>query len=60
MVLVGMFLSFLIGAVIGVIVMKATGGDRKKQVPFGPFLALGTVLAIFCGRGLLDAYLGAF
>ena len=58
-VLVGMFLSFLLGAIIGVIVMKATGGDRKKQVPFGPFLALGTILAIFCGRGILDAYLGA-
>lgn len=59
-VLVGMFLSFLIGAVVGIIVMKATGGDRKKQVPFGPFLAVGTVLALFGGRALLDAYLGAF
>lgn len=59
-VLVGMFLAFLIGAVVGVVVMKATGGDRKKQVPFGPFLALGTILALFVGRGLLDAYLGAF
>ncbi|MFP5352429.1 MAG: prepilin peptidase [Actinomycetota bacterium] len=59
-VLVGMFLSFLSGAIIGVIVMKVTGGDRKKQVPFGPFLALGTILAILWGRGLLDAYLGAF
>lgn len=59
-VLVGMFLSFLIGAIVGVIVMKATGGDRKKQVPFGPFLALGTILAIFAGRTILDAYLGAF
>ena len=59
-VVVGMFLSFLIGAVVGVIVMKATGGDRKKQVPFGPFLALGAILAIFVGRSLLDAYLGAF
>jgi prepilin signal peptidase PulO-like enzyme (type II secretory pathway) len=27
-------------------------------VPFGPFLALGTVIAVFVGRALLDAYLG--
>jgi leader peptidase (prepilin peptidase) / N-methyltransferase len=59
-VLVGMFLSFLIGAVAGVVVMVATGRGRKSQVPFGPFLALGTVLAIFAGRPLLDEYTSLF
>jgi leader peptidase (prepilin peptidase)/N-methyltransferase len=54
---VGMFLSFLTGAVIGLVVMAASGGTRKMQIPFGPFLALGTVLAIFAGDALLDAYL---
>lgn len=60
MVLVGMFLSFLLGGVLGGIVMLVTGGDRKMQVPFGPFLALGTVAAIFVGDPLLDLYLGSF
>ena len=59
-VLVGMFLSFLIGGVVGVALMAASGGDRKTQVPFGPFLALGTVLGVFAGRAILDAYLGTF
>jgi leader peptidase (prepilin peptidase) / N-methyltransferase len=59
-VLVGMFLSFLIGAVAGVGVMLATGRGRKSQVPFGPFLALGTVLGIFVGRPLLDEYTSLF
>lgn len=59
-VLVGMFLSFLIGAVAGVGVMLATGRGRKSQVPFGPFLALGTILAIFAGRPLLDEYTSLF
>ena len=54
----GMFLEFLIGALTGVAVMLVGGGDRKMQIPFGPFLALGTVLAIFVGDPLLDAYLG--
>jgi leader peptidase (prepilin peptidase) / N-methyltransferase len=53
----GMFLAFLTGALTGVAVMMRSGGGRKMQVPFGPFLALGTVLAIFVGDGLLDAYL---
>jgi leader peptidase (prepilin peptidase) / N-methyltransferase len=58
LVLVGMFLSFLLGTVIGLVGMKITGGNRKSPVPFGPSLALGTVVAIFAGRPLLDAYLG--
>lgn len=59
-VLVGMFLAFLIGGLSGVLVMLVTGGDRKMQVPFGPFLTLGTVLAIAVGRQLVDAYLGFY
>jgi leader peptidase (prepilin peptidase) / N-methyltransferase len=57
-VLVGMFLSFVLGGVIGLIVMMITGGGRKMQVPFGPFLALGTVVAVFLGHAILSAYLG--
>jgi leader peptidase (prepilin peptidase) / N-methyltransferase len=35
------------------------GSDaRKMKIPFGPFLALGGVVALFAGRYLLDAYLG--
>jgi leader peptidase (prepilin peptidase)/N-methyltransferase len=57
-VLVGMFLSFLIGGVVGIAVMVAGRGGRKTQIPFGPFLALGTTIAIFLGEGILDLYLG--
>lgn len=57
-VLVGMFLSFLVGGVLGVAVMALGKGGRKTQIPFGPFLALGTALGIFWGEGLLDLYLG--
>lgn len=59
-VLVGMFLSFLLGAIASVALIAIKGGGRKTQVPFGPFLALGTVIALFVGRSLVDAYLGAF
>jgi leader peptidase (prepilin peptidase) / N-methyltransferase len=31
---------------------------RKMRIPFGPFLALGGVVALFAGKTLLDAYLG--
>jgi leader peptidase (prepilin peptidase)/N-methyltransferase len=55
-----MFLSFLLGGLIGVVVLIATGGDRKYALPFGPFLAGGSVIAIVAGLPLLRAYLGAF
>ncbi|MEA2517554.1 MAG: leader peptidase (prepilin peptidase) / N-methyltransferase [Actinomycetota bacterium] len=55
--LVGMFLSFLLGGVIGIALLMR-GEGRKAQVPFGPFLAAGTVLAVLWGHSILDWYLG--
>ncbi len=57
---VGMFLAFLLGGIVGVGVMIATGGSRKSKIPFGPFLALGTAIAVFVGNDIVDAYLGTF
>lgn len=37
--------------------MAAQKKDRKSQIPFGPFLALGTLIAIFFGEDLLRLYL---
>jgi leader peptidase (prepilin peptidase) / N-methyltransferase len=55
--LVGMFLSFLVGAVFGIGAVLARRAGRKSMVPFGPFLAFGTVLTVLWGGGLLDWYL---
>ena len=33
---------------------------RKMKIPFAPFLALGSLAALFAGEVLLDAYLGLF
>src|SRR5919106_4698532 len=55
-VLVGMFLAFLIGSLVGVGGVVFTKRGRKAMVPFGPFLALGTVLAVFVGRSISDWY----
>lgn len=57
-VLLGMFMSFLTGAIVGGLVAVVTKGGRKMKIPFGPFLAAGTLIAIFAGRPILDAYLG--
>ena len=40
-----MFIAFLSGTVVGLVIMAREGARaRKKGVPFGPFLALGRVV----------------
>jgi leader peptidase (prepilin peptidase)/N-methyltransferase len=55
-VVVGMFLSFLSGGIIGVLLIAFTQAGRKTQIPFGPYLALGTTIAVFVGEKLSDLY----
>ena len=51
---VGLFWGFLIGAVVGVIAMSVGKAGRKTALPFGPFLAVGTVTAVFAGQWFVD------
>jgi leader peptidase (prepilin peptidase)/N-methyltransferase len=51
---IGLFLGFLIGAIVGVAAMAVGSAGRKTALPFGPFLAAGTVLAIFIGPQIVD------
>jgi leader peptidase (prepilin peptidase)/N-methyltransferase len=57
-VLLGLFTGFLLGAVVGVGVMATVGvkEGRKRAVPFGPFLAAGTMLVILFGQPFIDWY----
>jgi leader peptidase (prepilin peptidase)/N-methyltransferase len=49
------------GAVVGLTLMAVRGsGTRKLAVPFGPFLALGGVVALLAGQQIIDWYLGTF
>ena len=50
----GLFFGFVAGAIVGVAMMAVDRGGRKTAVPFGPFMALGTVLAIFYGQHFVD------
>jgi len=52
----GLFLAFLSASVIGVALMAAGRKGRRDVIPFGPFLALGAVLAILAGDPLLRWY----
>jgi leader peptidase (prepilin peptidase)/N-methyltransferase len=54
---VAMFLGMLAALVPGVVLLVRHGqAARKMGVPFGPFLALGSVVALFAGPWILHAY----
>ncbi len=59
-ILTALFLAFLIGAIIGVGLVLAKKKGMKSEVPFGPFLVLGTFLALFWGPLIIEWYWNLF
>ena len=55
---IAFFLAFLIGGVTGLVLMLAKRKGRKDAVPFGPFLSLGALLAVFWGENIASWYCG--
>lgn len=60
LVLVTLVLASFSGAFIGVGMIAARRGNMKLALPFGTFLAAGTVAAMFVGEPLLAWYAGFF
>lgn len=55
--LLSFFFATFFGAIFGIIGMLLGILKRKQQIPFGPFIALGTVIAYFYGEQLAGMYL---
>ena len=56
--LVGFLAGFLAGGVVGAALVLAGRAGRRTRVPFGPFLALGTLVAVCYGAPIARAWLG--
>jgi leader peptidase (prepilin peptidase) / N-methyltransferase len=57
-IVVALLAGVLVGAVI--VARKGTQAGRKTAVPFGPFLALGAVVATFAGEDIVNTYVHHF
>jgi leader peptidase (prepilin peptidase)/N-methyltransferase len=57
-ILIALLSGVLVGA--GILARKGTQAGRKTAVPFGPFLALGGIVAVFAGQSIVNWYLHSF
>ena len=56
-----LLIGFAAGAIVGLALIARQGAEARKQaVPFGPFLALGGVIALFAGDDIVDWYTDSF
>lgn len=56
-VVIGTFLAFGLGALVGVAVIAKGRGGRKTAIPFGPFMLVGALLAVFLAQPISSWYL---
>jgi len=52
-----LFAAFLTGALVGVALVASSKKRMRSEVPFGPFLVAGTIIAFFFGEQLFNIYL---
>jgi leader peptidase (prepilin peptidase)/N-methyltransferase len=55
-VLVTLFFGALSGSVVGIALMRWGSHDMRSKLPFGTFLAVGGLIALFAGEALITSY----
>ena len=51
---IGLYGAFVVGAVVGVVAIVCGRAERRAPMPFGPFLASATTLAVWFGSPLAE------
>ncbi|MCF0149579.1 MAG: prepilin peptidase [Clostridium sp.] len=59
-VLVALFLAIVLGGIVASIILLLKLKDKKSEIAFGPYIAIGTIIYIFIGQELLSLYLSFF
>ncbi|WEG10121.1 prepilin peptidase [Microbacterium horticulturae] len=57
--IVGGFSAFVIGGIVGVVLMLTRRAGRRSRIPFGPFMLIGSWVGILAGPTLANVYLTA-
>jgi len=57
-ILISLFLGFFLGALTGIILIMTKIKKREDAIPFGPFIALGSIITLLWGEKIISWYLG--
>ena len=55
--LVGLMAGFVLGALVGVLLLSTGRLRRGERLPHGPFMLLGAAVGVFAGEPIASAYL---
>ena len=60
LIFLNIFLSFLIGALISLLLLGFKIKTRKDPIPFGPFIIISFFIVILFGQEIIDLYIQLF
>lgn len=56
----GLFIGICLGGLLAVVLLAFRIKGRKDPIPFGPFIALGSIIALLWGNGIIGWYFRFF
>jgi leader peptidase (prepilin peptidase) / N-methyltransferase len=56
--LTGLMGGFVVGALVGIVLLASNRAGAKSRIPHGPFMLSGAALGLFVGEPLWQGYLG--
>ena len=59
-IVVGLFLAIVLGGIYGIMLLIFKFKDRKDEIAFGPFIAIGTIISMLYMQQILDFYMRFF
>ncbi|MBD3300436.1 MAG: hypothetical protein GF347_03730 [Candidatus Moranbacteria bacterium] len=59
-ILAGLFLAYVLGAFVGLILLNLKSKKINSEIPFGPFLCMGTLIALLFADSLISLYFPFF
>ncbi|OLS03922.1 prepilin peptidase [Tissierella creatinophila] len=60
LILLNIFLSFLIGAIVSLVLLALKIKTRKDPIPFGPFIIIAFFIVLLFGNRIIDLYMHLF
>lgn len=55
--IVTLFISFIVGGIIGAALLILKIKTREDYIPFGPFIAIAAIVTVFFGQSIVNQYL---